>query len=52
MGSALTIPIDLSAARFGPLVVAIVAIVSLAMAVGIVVRREPASIAALRRGVE
>ena len=52
VGSALTIPIDLSAARFGPLVVAIVAIVSLAMAVGIVVRREPASIAALRRGVE
>jgi len=52
VGSALTIPIDLSVARFGPLIVAIVAIVSLAMAVGIVVRREPASIAALRRGVE
>ena len=52
VGSALAIPLDLSATRFGPLVVAIVAIVSLAMALGIVVRREPASIAALRRGVE
>lgn len=52
VGSALDIPLTIDARQLGPVIVAVVAIVSLAVGLGIVVQREPAGPAALRRGIE
>ena len=52
VGSGLDIPLAVGPGQVGLLVVAIVAIVCLAMGLGLAVQREPAAPAALRRGIE
>jgi putative ABC transport system permease protein len=52
VGSALDIPLSVGPGQVGLLVGAIMAIVALAMGVGVAVQREPAAPAALRRGME
>ncbi len=52
VGSALEVPLTIDPGLVGPIVGAVVAIVSLAVGLGIVVQREPAGAAAVRRGIE
>ncbi len=52
VGSALAVPLTLDPGQIGPVVVAVVAVVSLALGLGIVIQREPAGPAALRKGIE
>ena len=52
VGSALAVPLTLDPGQLGPVVVAVVGVVSLALGLGIVIQREPAGPAALRKGIE
>ena len=52
VGSALAVPLTLDPGQLGPVVVAVVGVVSLALGLGIVIQREPADPAALRKGIE
>ncbi len=52
VGSGLDIPLAIGPEQVGLLVVAIVAIVAVAMGLGVAVQREPPAPAALRRGIE
>ncbi len=51
VGSDLDVPLGIGLIQLGPLIVAIVAIVSLGIGLGAVVEREPAAPVALRRGI-
>ncbi len=52
VGSTLDIPLSVGPGQLGPLIVALVAIVSLTLGLGAIAQREPTTSSALRRGIE
>jgi hypothetical protein len=52
VGSTVEIALAVDPGQLGPLVIAILAVVVLAMAIGVAIQREPAPPTALRRGIE